>query len=85
MQPAILFLVSIEQGTSRRVYRLVRGCLNEPVEGVPCRFLARPGRAARRCRRTDARCQSEARAGLPGTVSRRFSFWLACLTRILAR
>src|SRR4051794_9341576 len=56
MQSGILFLVSIEQGGSRRVYD--RGPLLSDVSqlgNAPCRCLARPGGSARRCRRTDAR------------------------------
>ena len=49
-QSGILFLVSIERGTSRRVYHR-RPWLSDmsPPGGAPCRFLARPGCGARRC------------------------------------
>ncbi len=51
----ILFLVSIERGTSRRVYHR-RPWLSDMSQlgGAPCRFLARPGCGTRRCCRTDA-------------------------------
>ena len=54
-QSGILFLVSIERGTSRRVYHR-RPWLSDMSQlgGAPCRFLARPGCSTRRCRRTDA-------------------------------
>ena len=46
----ILFLVSIERGTSRRVYHR-RPWLSDMSQlgGAPCRFLARPGCGTRRC------------------------------------
>ena len=55
-QSGILFLVSIERGTSRRVYHR-RPWLSDMSQlgGAPCRFFARPGCGTRRCRRTDAR------------------------------
>jgi len=55
-QSGILFLVSIERGTPRRVYHR-RPWLSgmSQLWGPPCRFLARPRCTARRCRRTEAR------------------------------
>src|SRR5208337_4188610 len=49
-QSGILFLVSIERGTSRRVYHR-RPWLSDVSQlgGAPCRFLARPGCGTRRC------------------------------------
>ena len=49
-QSGILFLVSIERGTSRRVYHR-RPWLSDMSQlgGAPCRFLARPGCGTRRC------------------------------------
>ena len=72
-QSGILFLVSIEQGGSRRVYD--RGALLSDVSqlgNAPCRCLARPGGSARRCRRTEARnaaVGSESRLGSFGADS----------------
>ena len=49
-QSGILFLVSIERGTSPRVYHH-RPWLSDMSQlgGAPCRFLARPGCGTRRC------------------------------------
>src|SRR5208337_225464 len=49
-QSGILFLVSIDRGTSRRVYHR-RPWLSDMSQlgGAPCRFLARPGCGTRRC------------------------------------
>src|SRR5208337_3093993 len=49
-QSGILFLVSIERGTSRRVYHR-RPWLSDMsrLGGAPRRFLARPGCGTRRC------------------------------------
>jgi hypothetical protein len=49
-QSGILFLVSIERGTSRRVYHR-RPWLSDMSQlgGAPRRFLARPGCGTRRC------------------------------------
>src|SRR5208337_1808960 len=56
MQAWTLFLVSIERGTSRRVYHR-RPWLSDTSQlgGAPCWLLARPGCGTRRCRRTEAR------------------------------
>jgi hypothetical protein len=55
-QSGILFLVSIERGTSRRVYHRRPWLSDMGPPGRGCfRFLARPGCGARRCRRTEAR------------------------------
>ena len=53
-QSGILFLVSIERGTSRRVYHR-RPWLSDTSQrgSAPCRFLARPGCGTRRCCRTN--------------------------------
>src|SRR5208283_4920766 len=54
-QSGILFLVSIERGTSRRVYhRRPRLSDMSHLGGAPCRFLARPGCGTRRCVATEA-------------------------------
>jgi hypothetical protein len=56
MQAWTLFLVSIERGTSRRVYHRPPSLTDmSQFRSAPCRFLARPGCSARRCRRTEAR------------------------------
>jgi hypothetical protein len=56
MQAWTLFLVSMERGTSRRVYHR-RPWLSDTSQlgGAPCWLLARPGCGTRRCRRTEAR------------------------------
>jgi hypothetical protein len=55
-QSGILFLVSIERGSSSRGYHRPPSLSDmSQLGGAPCRFIARPGCGARRCRRTDAR------------------------------
>ena len=56
MQAWTLFLVSIERGTSRRVYHRPPSLTDmSQFRSAPCRFLARPGCSTRRCRRADGR------------------------------
>ena len=56
MQAWTLFLVSIERGTSRRVYHRRPWLFDtSQLGGAPCWLLARPGCGTRRCRRTEAR------------------------------
>jgi hypothetical protein len=54
MQAWILFLVSIERGASCRVYHRPSSLTDmSEFRSAQCRFLARPGCSARRCRRTN--------------------------------
>src|SRR4029077_17384710 len=71
MQAWTLFLVSIERGTSRRVYHR-RPWLSDTSQlgGAPCRLLARPGCSTRRCRRTEAHNVDSTPASIAARKSR---------------
>jgi hypothetical protein len=86
MQAWTLFLVSIERGTSRRVYHRPPS-LSEMSQfrSAPSRFLARPGCSARRCRRTEA-CESRFHrpkpyTGASGSMNPRFRIRLGTWSR----
>jgi hypothetical protein len=53
-----------ERGTSRRVYHRPPSLTDmSQFRSAPCRFLARPGCSARRCRRTEARFEVASPSG----------------------
>jgi hypothetical protein len=86
MQAWTLFLVSIERGTSRRVYHRPPSLTDmSQFRSAPCRFLARPGCSARRCRRTEA-CESRFHrpkpyTGASGSMNPRFRIRLGTWSR----